>query len=88
MHCVEAKQWVSFDWLVSSSKLQPYLKLYRFIQALLKTKFVRWKAHSLIGISKKTHVQHLSDRIAYYLRYTTGKKVVALEVVLLQQVMS
>jgi hypothetical protein len=35
---IEAKSWVSFDWLARSSELQPCLKLWRFIQALLKTK--------------------------------------------------
>jgi hypothetical protein len=49
----EAKPRVSFDWFVSSSKLQPYLELCRFIQALFKTKVARWKTHFLIGVSKK-----------------------------------
>jgi hypothetical protein len=53
IHCVEAKSQVSFDWLMSSSKLQPCLKMCRFIQAFLKTKFAGWKAHFLVGISKK-----------------------------------
>jgi hypothetical protein len=52
----EAKPWVGSDRLMSSSKLHPCLKLCRFDQALLKTKVARWKAHFLIGISKKTHV--------------------------------
>jgi hypothetical protein len=42
----EAKQRVVFDWLLSSSKLQPCLECCRFAQAPLKTKVVRWKAHS------------------------------------------
>jgi hypothetical protein len=75
-----AKSWVSSDWLMSSSKLQPCLELCRFAQALFKTKVVRWKAHFLLGICEKTLVQHLSERMAYYSRYTTGKKGVALGV--------
>jgi hypothetical protein len=39
--------------LVSSSKLQPSLELCLFIQALLKTKVARWKAHFLNEISKR-----------------------------------
>jgi hypothetical protein len=42
----EAKSWVSSDWLISSSKLQPCLELCWFTQVLLKTKVVRWKAQS------------------------------------------
>jgi hypothetical protein len=38
---------------MSSSKLQPYLELCRFVQTLLKTKVARWKAHFLIGIGKR-----------------------------------
>jgi hypothetical protein len=41
----EAKSWVGFDWLISSSKLQLCLELCQFIQALLKPKFAKWKAH-------------------------------------------
>jgi hypothetical protein len=65
---------------MSLSKLQSCLELCRFIQALLKTKVVRWKLHFLLGICKKTIVQHSSERMAYYSRYATGKKGVALGV--------
>jgi hypothetical protein len=36
--CVEGKSWISPDWLMSFSKLQPRLELCQFAQALLKTK--------------------------------------------------
>jgi hypothetical protein len=36
--------------------------------------------HFLLGVCKKTHVQRLSERMAYYSRYATGKKGVALGV--------
>jgi hypothetical protein len=55
---------------------------------MLQTKVARWKAHFLIRISKKTHVHHSSEQMAYYLRYVTGKKGVALGISLLQQVAS
>jgi hypothetical protein len=58
--CVKAKPWVRSDWLVSSSKLQPCLELYRFIQTLLKTKVAGWNMHFLLKFCKKTHVQHSS----------------------------
>jgi hypothetical protein len=70
----EAKPRVGSDWLLSSSKLQPCLELCRFTQVLLKTKVARCKAHFLLRICKKTHVQHSSERIAYYSRYVTEKK--------------
>jgi hypothetical protein len=54
--------------------------LCRFVQAPLKTKVARWKAHFLLGICEKTHVQHSSERMAYYSRYATGKKGVSLGV--------
>jgi hypothetical protein len=57
----KAKPRVSSNWLMSSSKLQPYLELCRFVQALLKTKVVRWKVYFLLRICKKTHVQHSSN---------------------------
>jgi hypothetical protein len=47
-----AKSRVCSDWLTSSSKLQPYLELCWFIQALLKTRVARWKVHFLIGLAK------------------------------------
>jgi hypothetical protein len=50
---LKTKLWVSSNWLASSSKLQPCLELCRFAQALLKTKVARWKAHFLIGVSRK-----------------------------------
>jgi hypothetical protein len=76
----EAKPRVGSDWFLSSSKLQPYLELCRFVQTLLKTKVARWKAHLLLSVCKKTHVQHSSEQMAYYLRYAIGKKGVALGV--------
>jgi hypothetical protein len=76
----EAKPRVGSDWLLSSSKLQPHLELCRFIQTLLKTKVPRWKAHLLIGIYERTPMPHLSEPMAYYLRYTTRRKGVALGV--------
>jgi hypothetical protein len=79
-HRCKAKPQVGFDWLISSFKLQPYLELWQFIQALLKMKFAKWKAHFLLGICKMTHVQHSSERMAYDSRYATGKKSVALGV--------
>jgi hypothetical protein len=42
-----AKSRVDSDWLISSSKLQFCLELCRFVQALLKLKFAKWKAHFL-----------------------------------------
>jgi hypothetical protein len=39
--------------LASSSKLQPCLELCRFVQALLKTKVARWKAHSFSEYVKR-----------------------------------
>jgi hypothetical protein len=45
---------VGSDWLMSSSKLQPYLELCRFVQALLKTKIARWKAYFLLETCEKT----------------------------------
>jgi hypothetical protein len=44
------------------------------------TKVARWKAHFLFGTYEKTSVQHSSERMAYYSRYTTEKKGVALGV--------
>jgi hypothetical protein len=76
----EAKPRVGSDWLLSSSKLQPYLELCWSVQALLKTKVARLMVHLLLKICYKTLVQHLSERMAYYLSYTTGKKVVTLGV--------
>jgi hypothetical protein len=58
----EAKPWVSFDCLISSSKLQPGLELCQFVQALIKTKVVRWKVHLLLRSCEKTLVQHSSER--------------------------
>jgi hypothetical protein len=46
---LETKLWVRSNWLMSSSKLQLYLVLCRFAQALLETKFARWKEHSFMG---------------------------------------
>jgi hypothetical protein len=37
---------------MSPSKLHPHLELCQFSQALLKTKFARWRAHFLVRISK------------------------------------
>jgi hypothetical protein len=74
------KSRVGSDWLISSSKLQPYLELCRFGQALLKTKVARWEAHFLLGTYEKTPMQHSSEWMAYYSRYTTEKKGVALGV--------
>jgi hypothetical protein len=48
----EAKLWVSSDWSISLYKLQPSLELYRFAQALLKTKAIRWKAHLILRVAK------------------------------------
>jgi hypothetical protein len=78
--CDEAKSRVSFDWLKISSKLQPCLELCRFVQALLKMKFAKWKAHFLLRICEMAHVQHSSERMAYDSWYATGKKSVALGV--------
>jgi hypothetical protein len=78
-HRCEAKPQVGFDWLLSSSKLQPYLDLCWFAQAHLKTKVARWKVHFLLEVYEKTHVPHSSERMMYYSRYTTGKKVLPLE---------
>jgi hypothetical protein len=66
--------------LMSSSKLQHCLELFRFIQMSLKTKVARWKAHFLLEICEKIHVQHSSERMTYYLMYITGKEGVALGV--------
>jgi hypothetical protein len=41
---------------MSSSKLQPCLKLCRFVQALLKTRIARWKVHFLIKLAKESCV--------------------------------
>jgi hypothetical protein len=49
----EAKPQVGSDWLMSSFKLQPFLELCWFIQALLKIEVARLKVHFLIGISKR-----------------------------------
>jgi hypothetical protein len=65
------------DHLISQ---QPCLELCRFAQALLKTKVERWKAYFFIGNCEKTHMQHLSERKAYYSRYVTEKKNVTLGV--------
>jgi hypothetical protein len=76
----EAKSRVDSDWLISSSKLQPCLELCWFVQALLKTKFVKWKTHFLLRICEMTHVQHSLERMAYDSRYATEKRSVALGV--------
>jgi hypothetical protein len=76
----EANPRVGYDWLRSSSKLQPCLELCQFAQVHLKTKVVRWKSHFLLGIYEKTHVQYTSERMACYSRYTTGNNGVALRV--------
>jgi hypothetical protein len=74
------KSQVSSDWLTSSSKLHPCLKLCRFIQALLKTKVARWKAHFLLAICEKTPMQLSSEQMAYYSRTAIRKNGVALGV--------
>jgi hypothetical protein len=38
------------------------------------------KEHFVLGIYKKTHVHHLSERMVYYSRFATGKSSVALGV--------
>jgi hypothetical protein len=86
--CVGAKLQDGSDGLVSSSKLQPYLELCWFNQALLKTKVARWKVHFLVGISKRPMYIHSSESMEYYSRYATGKKNDVLGVSLLQQVRS
>jgi hypothetical protein len=48
-----AKSQVSSVWLMSLSKLQPCLQLCRFVQTLLKTKVIRWKAHFLLRTCEK-----------------------------------
>jgi hypothetical protein len=47
------------------------------MQALLKTKVARWKAHFLLRICEKITVQHSSEWMTYYSRYATRKKGVA-----------
>jgi hypothetical protein len=79
----EAEPRVGSDWLMSSSKLQPCLELYRFSQVLFKIKVTRWKAHFLIRISKKTHMHHSSEWMTYYSRHAIRKKDVALGISLL-----
>jgi hypothetical protein len=76
----EAKPQVGSDWLISSSKLQPYLELCRFAHAPLKIKVARWKVHFLLRICEKTPMQHSSKWMVYYSRYATEKKGVALGV--------
>jgi hypothetical protein len=44
---------------------------------LLRQKLQDRKAHFLLVIYEKTNVQHSSERIVYYSRYTTGKVGVA-----------
>jgi hypothetical protein len=47
---------------------------------LLKKKVARWKTRLLLIVCEKTHVQHSSEQMAYYLRYVTEKKGVVLGV--------
>jgi hypothetical protein len=54
--------------------LHSRLELCRFVQMLLKTKVLRWKAHFLLGTCEKTPMQHSSKQMAYYSRHTTEKK--------------
>jgi hypothetical protein len=60
-----AKSRVSSDWLMSLSKLQPYLELCRFVQALLKIKVARWKAHFLLGTCENIPIHHSSEQMVY-----------------------
>jgi hypothetical protein len=60
--------------VISSSKLQLHLELCRFVHALLKIKFAKWKVHFLLRICETAHVQHSSEWMAYYSRYATEKK--------------
>jgi hypothetical protein len=56
----EAKPQVGSDWLISSSKLQPYLELCRFTQASLKIKVARWKVSRQFDLSRTDTSPQLS----------------------------
>jgi hypothetical protein len=60
--CVEAKSWVSLDWLMSSLELHPCLGLYQFAQALLKTKICKMERTLLYWkLARRSHCNLLPN---------------------------
>jgi hypothetical protein len=64
-----------YFWLVGKlSILQPYLELCRFAHALLKLGLARWKVLLPLRVARELRYSILSEWMAYYSRYATGKK--------------
>jgi hypothetical protein len=62
--------------------------LCQFTQALLKSGLTRWKVSFPYEVEREPNYNILSERMAYYLRYATGKKCVMLGFLMLQLVTS
>jgi hypothetical protein len=76
-------------WLVDKlSRVQPCLALCRFTQVLLKSGFARRKVLLPPRVAREPNYNILSERMAYYSGYVTGKKCVMLRFSLLQLVTS
>jgi hypothetical protein len=59
--CVKNQMWVRYEWLMSSSKLQPCLELCQFAQALLKTELQGEKCISLLALARGSNYDILLD---------------------------